>query len=285
MAEKLPEQTRPAPHFQKPQHLRKSFQKYWYIFSIQLINALAYPGELVGRSLVIIPFMWIFAQLWKVTFAASGSTIINGLTLLDTLWYLMLAETLELSRPRMGSTIAAAVKDGSIAYILNKPYHFLLYQFSTAMGETVFRAILNMAFGSIMVWVLVGPPPSLLGFVLVIPAILGAWVLNFCFAVLIGLAAFVIEDVAAFEWIFQKLAFVLGGLIIPLDFYPGWLQTIARALPFSAMVYRPAHLFVSPTAGDFVRVIVMQWLWIIGLGAVMVLAYRRGVASLTVNGG
>ena len=47
----------------------KAFKKYWAIFQITLINSLAYPGELIGRSLMIIPFMWIFYQLWKVTYA------------------------------------------------------------------------------------------------------------------------------------------------------------------------------------------------------------------------
>lgn len=268
-----------------PARFSKSFQKYWSIFAIQLINSLAYPGELLGRSLMIIPFMWIFAQLWRVTYAASGSAAINGLTLPDTLWYLMLAETLELSRPRLGNTIADAVKDGSIAYVLNKPYNFLLYQFSTSMGETVFRALLNAVFGSIVVWALVGPPPYLLGFLVAIPAILGAWTLNFCVSVIIGLAAFVTEDISAFQWIFQKMSFILGGLLIPLDFYPPWLQAIARALPFSAMVYGPARLFVSPTLAALVHTLGIQLVWIAGLGLLTVLAYRRGVSVLTVNGG
>lgn len=265
--------------------LVKSFQKYWSIFTIQLLNSLAYPGELVGRSLMIIPFMWIFAQLWRVTFASSGGQAINGLTLADTLWYLMLAETIELSRPRLGSTIADAVKDGSIAYILNKPYDFLLYQFSTSMGETIFRALLNAIFGSLVVWLMVGPPPQPAGFLVAIPAILGAWILNFFVSVLIGLAAFVAEDVTAFQWIFQKFSFVLGGLLIPLDFYPAWLQAIARALPFSAMLYGPARLFATPSLDLFLSTLVLQMAWIIALGLLTILAYRRGVAVLTVNGG
>jgi ABC-type uncharacterized transport system permease subunit len=69
-------------------------KKYFAIFKTTLINSLAYPGELVGRSLMILPFMWIFYQLWQVTFAASGSDSINGLTLHDTMWYLMMAETI-----------------------------------------------------------------------------------------------------------------------------------------------------------------------------------------------
>jgi ABC-2 type transport system permease protein len=82
--------------------------------------------------------MWIFAQLWKVTYTATGTTTIGGLSLHDTLWYLMLAETIELSRPRLARNIADAVKDGSIAYLLNKPYNFLLYHLSASLGESIF---------------------------------------------------------------------------------------------------------------------------------------------------
>ena len=135
-------------------------QKYFAIFRATLINSLAYPGELLGRSLIILPFMWIFHQLWQVTFAAAGTDRINGLTVATTLWYLMLAETIELSRPRLGNTISDAVKDGSIAYILSKPYDFLLYHYSSSMGETVFRAALNALLGGALVWLLVGPPPQ-----------------------------------------------------------------------------------------------------------------------------
>ena len=83
----------------------KTFGKYWSIFQITLINSLAYPGELIGRSLMIVPFMWIFYQLWKVTFNAAGSDAISGLTLRDMLWYFMLAETIELGRPALARTM------------------------------------------------------------------------------------------------------------------------------------------------------------------------------------
>ena len=260
-------------------------KKYFAIFQTTLINSLAYPGELVGRSLMILPFMWIFYQLWNVTFAASGSSTIIGLSLYDTMWYLMMAETIELSRPRVARTIAENVKDGSIAYLLNKPYDFLVYQYSVSMGETIFRALMTAIFGGAIVWWLAGPPPDLRGWPLVLIAVLGAWVLNFMVNALIGLAAFVSEEVAPFEWIYQKFAFIFGGLLIPLDFYPGWLQKIAFALPFPAMTYGPSRLFVSPDTGLFASVLRQQVVWILVLGVVLVLAYRRGLAFLTVNGG
>lgn len=264
----------------------KTFKKYWAIFQITLVNSLAYPGELIGRSLMIIPFMWIFYQLWKVTYAASGSDVINGLSLRDVMWYLMLAETIELGRPPLvARTISENVKDGSIAYLLNKPYDFLLYQFSTVMGETIFRALLNSIFGGAVIWWLVGVPDHPEGLIIALPAILGAWILHFCVTVIIGLSAFLVEDVSAFIWIYQKLAFILGGMLIPLDFYPDWLQIIARALPFSSVTYGPARLFVTPTLELFVNVMLVQIIWIVILANLLTFAYRRGVAYLTVNGG
>ena len=263
----------------------KHVKKYWAIFQITLINSLAYPGELIGRSLMIIPFMWIFYQLWKVTYAASGSDVINGLSLGNVMWYLMLAETIELGRPQVARTISENVKDGSIAYILNKPYDFLLYQLSTTMGETIFRAAMNAIFGGAVVWWLVGAPENPEGFVIALPAILGAWILHFCLTVMIGLSAFLVEDVSAFMWIYQKLAFMLGGMLIPLDFYPDWLQAIAKALPFSSITYGPARLFVTPTVELFINVMTLQIVWVVILALLLTFSYRRGVAYLTVNGG
>jgi ABC-2 type transport system permease protein len=263
----------------------RTFQKYWAIFQITLINSLAYPGELIGRSLMIIPFMWIFYQLWKVTYAASGTDVINGLTLSNVLWYLMLAETIELGRPPLARTISENVKDGSIAYLLNKPYDFLLYQLSTTMGETIFRTLLNAIFGGMVVLWLVGLPEHPEGFLVALPAVVGAWLVHFCVTAMIGLSAFLVEDVSAFTWIYQKLAFLFGGLLIPLDFYPPWLQAVAKALPFSSVTYGPARLFVTPTPELFVNVLALQGIWIVILGLLLLFAYRRGVSYLTVNGG
>ena len=262
-----------------------SIKKYWAIFQITLINSLAYPGELVGRSLMIIPFMWIFYQLWNVTFNAAGTVTINSMTLYSTMWYLMMAETIELSRPQLARTISDNVKDGSIAYILNKPYNFLLYQFSNSMGETIFRAMMNALFGGIVVWWLVGPPPELLGWAFAFFALLGTWIMNFCITCLIGLSAFLVEEISPFMWIYQKFVFILGGFLIPLDFYPTWLQSIAKALPFAYMIYGPSKLFVSPSVALFINIISLQTVWILILGTILAIAFRRGMAYLTVNGG
>jgi ABC-2 type transport system permease protein len=260
-------------------------RKYFAIFKINLLNSLAYPGELITRTSMILIFMWVFYQLWRVTFAASGTAVMNGLTLHDTIWYLLLAETLELGRPRLSRTISDQVKDGSIAYLLNKPYHFLLYQLSNGLGESLARMTMLFVVGGGLVWLLAGPPPSLTNWPLAFVALAGAWLLHFCMGALIGLAAFVAEEVAPFEWIYQKFVFILGGMLVPLDFYPQWLQSVARFLPFSYMMYGPARLFVAPDPRLFLQIFTGQLVWLAALGGTLAVVFARGMRRLAINGG
>jgi ABC-2 type transport system permease protein len=266
--------------------------KYWAIFKTQLVNSLAYPADLFSRSISILIFMWIFAQLWRVTFQAStGCTgscpdvTISGMTLHDTLWYLMLAETILLSKPRIAASIAVSVKDGSIAYLLNKPYHFLLYQLSVGLGDSLMHMAFNVLAGGALVWLLIGPPPSPFGWPFTLVFILLGWLIDFCLAAIIGLAAFVTEDVSAFEWIYQKILFVLGGLLIPLDFYPAWLKNIALSLPFAYTIYGPARFFVDPQFGRLLSLLAGQLIWLSVLALIVTALYNRGVKVLTINGG
>lgn len=260
-------------------------KKYWAIFKTQVFNSLAYPGEIIWRSLAILIFLWVFTFLWRVAYSNAETDTLVGLTLRDTLWYLMLAETIELSRPRFAQTIAQSVKDGSIAYLLSKPYDFLLYQMSVNAGDTLFRMLLTVIFGSTLVWYMTGPPPDPSGWPLTFIAIAAGWLINFCLTALIGLAAFITEDVAPFEWIYQKFIFILGGMMIPIDFYPEWLQTISKATPFAYIMYGPARLFVTPSLARFATLFAGQLVWIFSLGLVVTLAYRQGLRRLAINGG
>jgi len=260
-------------------------KKYWAIFVTQVINSLAYPGEIIWRSLAILLFLWVFTFLWQVAYENSAATTLVGLTLREILWYLMLAEAIELSRPRFARAIAQSVRDGSIAYLLNKPYDFLLYQMSVNAGDTFFRMILAILFGGALVWVMQGPPPNPLGWPLALVAIAAGWLVNFCLTALIGLAAFVTEEVAPFEWVYQKFIFILGGMMIPIDFYPPWLQAISKAMPFASIMYGPARLFVTPGLERFALLLAGQLAWILGLGLLVTLVYRRGLRRLAIHGG
>jgi ABC-2 type transport system permease protein len=263
----------------------RAFAKYGAVARTQVLYALAYPADLAGRSLTIVLFLWIFCHLWRAAYQAAGQTVIAGLSVADTLWYLMVAETITLSRPRLSGAIAEAVRSGAIAYQLSRPCSFLLYQAGVGLGDTCPRLLCNVLAGGGLTWLLVGPPPHPDRLPVVLVAVLGAWAIGFCIDALIGLLAFVAEDVAAFEWIGSKLMMVLGGLLIPLDFFPAWLRSAALSLPFAYALYGPARLFVAPGAGSSTGLFAGQAAWLLALAATLSLLYRRCLVRLSINGG
>jgi ABC-2 type transport system permease protein len=265
--------------------MSRTLGKYWAIFKTQLVHSLSYPADLFSRSLTIALFLWIFAHLWAAAYESAGQERIAGLSRRDTLWYLMIAEVIVLSRPRLSGAIAEGVKDGSIAYLLNRPCNFLFYQAGVGLGDSALRLLCNLLAGGALTWLMVGPPPGLGHWSLVLPAIAGAWAIDCCIGAMIGLLSFVAEEVSAFEWIYSKLSFILGGLLVPLDFFPGWLRVLSGYLPFACIIYGPARAFVDPDPGRFLALFAGQVCWLALLGGLLLLGYRRSVVHLNINGG
>lgn len=261
--------------------------KYWAIFKTQLLNRLSYPADVFGHGVSILIYLLVFIFLWRATYRAAGvaNGRIAGLTVSQTIWYLMLAETLMLSKPRLSRQVSTSVKDGSVAYLLNKPYNFLLYYFSIGFGDSLTNMISNLLVGGALVWLMAGPPPDAWGWPLVLLTMILAWMIDFCFAAIIGLTAFVAEDVSAFEWIYQKLLFILGGMLIPLDFFPPWLKSISQVSPFAYSIYGPARLFIDPSIERFAALLTGQIIWLVILGVIVTAIYRRGIQWLAINGG
>ncbi len=141
--------------------------------------------------------------------------------------------------------------------------------------------------GSLVAWSQVGPLYSFrletLPVVLLVTAL--AFVLDFCVLSIIALLAFFMEDVNSLLFIYHKIVFVLGGLLIPVDFLPDWLQAIARVLPFNLVVYAPAKLFVAWDGGQAVFSLGLQVVWIGILAGLLTVLYRYGTRRLTINGG
>ena len=265
---------------------KRSVVKYGAIMLMNLQNQLAYVWDAVGRSVFVMLILYIFVQLWSSVYASRGGGEIAGLSLTATIWYFLFAEMIELGKFRHDQQISDEVKDGSIAYALTRPYGYLTYHFFNGLGETIVKMVLILLLGLPIAWSAVGFPSiawetlPAVGLVLLL-----ALVLDFVMASSIGLLAFVTEDTFSFRLIYQKLIFILGGLLIPVDFLPEWLQWIARLLPFSQVTYAPAKLFVAFSGSQFLQVLAAQLFWIVVLGWSLRKQYRWSIRRLEVNGG
>ncbi|HHY83349.1 MAG TPA: hypothetical protein GX505_11850 [Clostridiales bacterium] len=262
----------------------KFLRKYSTIIRISLQNAFVYRSNVLGGLLFYIVFIFVFFNLWRAIYQ-SGK--VAGYTLSQMVWYLCMTELIAFGcKSNVFRQMNEDVKSGSIAYQLNRPYHYIIYQFSYTFGGIIFNLLIYGALAIVLGLIMVGPIPgfqlSLLPFG-IFSAVLGI-LLNFFFLMALGLTAFRLEDNTAFFLIYQKLVFMLG-MFIPLEFLPGWIQRIARWLPFSYVTWAPARLIVAFSWDLFRQVVPMQLLWL----AVSVLfasgMYNYGVRGLQAHGG
>ena len=105
----------------------------------------------------------------------------------------------------------------------------------------------------------------------------------------IGLSAFWIVDTSPVYWIWQKLAFVLGGLLLPLELYPDWLRALARIFE-QRIGWHRVGVLLSITIISIAAVVLYRKLHNINVGKVLnaltTVEYRDvALAALFVAGG
>ena len=261
--------------------------KYLAIFELTLRNQFAYAGEMALRTSFLVIILFVFLQLWQATFAAEGTSTIAGFTVAQMIWYLAITEAITTSRGRVSATIDGEVRSGEIAYRLVQPYGYAGYHLAHHGGERAVRFTVNLAVGSALALLYVGPVPlALPGVALaVVVAIVGVTI-DFLASFAIGLLAFWIEDTSSVQLIYSRVLMLLGGMLLPLEIFPEPVRSVAAALPFSTMLYAPARLALAGGDAPWVlALLARQAVALLVVGAGVWLLYRAAQRRVSVNGG
>jgi ABC-2 type transport system permease protein len=263
-----------------------NFSKYFEIAKVNFLTTFAYSSETAANIVFLFAVIFVFVNLWGAIFRATGSIVIEGYTATTIIWYLLVTESVLLSTPNIAKDVDIDVKTGEIAYTLNKPYNYVLYRYMIFLGESVPRFFLTFMIGAIVLFIFMGMPSfSPFGFLVMIPSAIFAFTLDYLIGAMIGITAFWLEDVSALRWLYMKLVFVIGGMLIPLELLPKWLADISKMLPFAYISYAPAKIFVDLNLSTVANIFLMQLLWVGIFAGILVVVYRAAVKNLSINGG
>lgn len=260
--------------------------KYLEVLRVNVQNQLVYLMDFVFRSLFLIIILFIFAHLWEFAYRSAKLTSVSGYTFPEMIWYFMFAEVIVLSHPHVQLRIDLEVKQGNIAYALTKPYSYVIYHYFFYLSEVLVRTLVNLVIGCTMVGLLVGQPPFRAESIPYLAiCLLFSSAIDFCISMGIGLLAFWIEDTRSVQFIYQKLLFILGGMLLPIEVFPTFVQRLAYYLPLRFIVHGPARMFVKFDLNQWTWLATSQLLWLVALGTILTGLYRKGVKNLHVNGG
>jgi ABC-2 type transport system permease protein len=245
-------------------------------------HALSQRWDAIGRAGFYAVFLLIFDGLWRAVFRERGGP--SGAV--ELLWYLALTEWVVLSIPLVHLDVEDAVRSGDVAYRLPRPHSYAATVLAEATGALLVRMALLAPLGFGLAWGLSGSlPADPLRLAVAIPLGVAAGFVATTFLVAIGLSAFWLQDAAPLAWIWQKLSFVLGGLVLPLAIYPDWLRRVAEWTPFHPLVAGPAGsaLGLDPASPGSIALRILAW----GVAALVLLRvlYARALRVLDVNGG
>lgn len=257
--------------------------KYLAVSGTALRQSLSERAAILGRIAFYAVILLIFSRLWTVV--REGGAL-PGRSAADLLWYLAITEWVVLSQPPIHLDIEQEIRTGDIAYRLARPVSYLGTRLAESAGDVALRlATLGVA-GVALAWGFGGSlPTDPRGLLFAVPLGLLAAAVGLLFHAVIGLTAFWLQDCSPLYWIWQKLAFVFGGLLLPLEIYPEWLRAIALWTPFSALMYGPGRMAFGwdPAYAALVAAKLVLWA---ALAALLVrVVYRRALVVLDVNGG
>jgi viologen exporter family transport system permease protein len=237
----------------------------------------------LGRTLFLGVILFLFSRIWDLIGATAA---LPGVGKRELVWYLALTEWGVLSTPPVFLAIEADVRSGDVACRLLRPVDYVTSQIAEAAGECLLRMAFVAPFAALFAYLLAGGlPADPRGLLLAVPLALQASLLSILCLAAIGLAAFWIVDTSPFFWLWQKLAFVLGGLLFPLELYPEWVQRLAHLTPFPLLCWAPGRMALgwAPDVAAASALSGVTWLAI--LVGLLAFESSRARARLTIDGG
>lgn len=183
------------------------------------------------------------------------------------------------------------IKKGNIAYELCRPQDLYFMWYFKILGERLSNVVLR--FLPVMIIALLLPSPYNLDLTITIPRLiifLISLILSSLLVVAIILLFHIIclytLDEKGIVNMFMVMTDILSGLVIPIPFFPNFLQKICNILPFRYVSDFPFRLYVGNVSLlDGINGVIIQIIWIIILFILGKTLMNNALKKTVVQGG
>lgn len=129
-------------------------------------------------------------------------------------------------------------------------------------------------------------PGDAAGWLLFLLSWIGAWLLTFIVHVIMGTLSFWMEQSMKLMDVWFAGYLVFSGYLVPIELFPTGLREVALYSPFHAQIGLPVEaLLGAHTRAETVAWIALQWGWVLVLGTLAAVLWRRGLRRFGAVGG
>lgn len=259
---------------------------YMDLVRMEFMNNLAYRASYFTGIFNYAIQIGAYFFLWDAIF--TGQKSIAGFTKEQMLTYVIVAWIVRsFYFSNLDRKIADEIRAGNIALELIRPYNYQLVKLARSLGEALFRVFFFTLPSGLFIY-LIRPfqLPDAYTLFLFSLAIIGSFVLNVQLSLITGFLAFFTQSTSGIYRAKRVVLDLFSGLLLPITFYPGWAQTIIKALPFQSISYLPNLIYLGKLKGlDAFKVLIGQAFWAFGLLIMATLFWRYAVKKVVIQGG
>lgn len=229
----------------------------------------------------------VYIAVYTTLLAGRGQ--VGGLDMRDAITYAVISQSLLMVMSAFGNKeLSEAIIRGQISADLSRPVDFYFYWMALDLGRAayylLFRGLPTFVLGLALFR---GRLPSSPATTALFLGCVGSGVLvSFTFRFITNALAFWTTDARGLNYLANTVILFFAGFIVPLNFFPPWLQTVAAALPFRALAHVPANVYLGKLSGaEIAATLALELAWAAGLMLVGRWTLGRMVRRLTVAGG
>lgn len=268
--------------------MRAAGRTYWRLLVAGFRRQSTYRLAALGGLVANVTFGLLKVALLFATVEAAGGEL-DGYDVGAMSAYIWLSQGLLGSVNLFGrSDVADRIKNGDIAIDFLRPLDVQAASITTEVGQALFallpRGLPSVLIGALLVGMDLPDRPA--AYALGLLSVILGIVLSCTTVYVVATAGFWLVDGRGVQLLYMVVSGFLAGLFVPIWLFPGWLEAVAQATPFPAMLMYPVDILSGRTEGSAALVLVgLQLLWLAVTAAAGHLLTRAGRRVLEVQGG
>ena len=252
-------------------------------FLMMLAYRVNYYSGIIIYAINIGAYYFLWGAIYGSQTTLAGFTVSQMTTYVAVSWMARAFYFNNLDRE-----ISTEIVDGSVAIQMIRPYNYLMVKMMQGFGEGLFRFLLFMIPGLTLACLLfpVELPKNPSTWAIYMVMLFFSFLINSQINILVGLSAFFIESIQGVMRFKRVVVDLFSGVILPISFFPGWLEKTMQWLPFQAITYLPGSVFTGRITGNAVwSIFGLQVIWFTVLLIPIAWMWAKARRRLFVQGG
>lgn len=258
---------------------------WWEMIRVSAYSVRVYRVGMLFWLLSVMMQLFLLRTVWAAVYGDREE--LDGITAHTLLVYITISA---LHTYVLDNGLAHVMEDristGRVATDIVRPFGFMKQMVAMQAGFTI--GFLPVYLLAVPVAMVIGslrmPEPRALPVYLL--SLVLAYVVNTLIWLILGLAGFWLINAGGLRGLMVMTSGLLSGALVPLWFLPDALRAVIQFLPFQAVTFLPASIFVGEVQGsEAVRPLLVQVVWIGILLWGAVLAWGRAQRKLVIQGG